>query len=42
MKHMVKLLKYFLLFTFIFSFPVKAENINNVIINGNKEFQMKP
>ena len=36
MKHMVKLLKYFLLFTFIFSFPVKAENINNVIINGNK------
>ena len=32
---MVKILKYFIVLFFL-SFPIKAENINNVIINGNK------
>ena len=32
---MVKLLK-FLFIIFVFTLPLKAENINNVIINGNK------
>ena len=32
---MIKILKYFIVLFFL-SFPIKAENINNVIINGNK------
>ena len=38
---MVKSLKIIFVLLLI-SFPLKAENINNIIINGNKEFQMKP
>ena len=32
---MVKILKYILIFTFL-TLPLKAENIKNVLINGNK------
>ena len=32
---MIKITKYFLI-AYLFTFPLKAENINNIIINGNK------